>query len=206
MIEMLPSRHTIYRRDTYTLNDDSEYIFALTTAAQEAGNQAPWDLLLDSGCHTHVTTYDDDRGPAVEGERVPPLRVATGKPLNTNGQIEVDLTVDGKSAAGQKMRMKMIRCDVTRALVSVGQLCEEGYSIAMNANGGLLISPTGVQTALVKKGRFYYLRASMPEAPAAWPSGRGAVLMADAEMPEAGAEDEEEQPPADDLAPAQADD
>ena len=177
----------------------------MTTTAQPEGDK--WDLLLDSGCHTHVTTLDDDRGPTVAGD-VPPLRVATGKPLETNGKIQVDLTVDGKDAAGQQMRMKMIRCNVTRALVSVGQLCEEGYSIAMNKNGGLMVSPTGAKTVLVKKGRFFYLRASTREAPTARPLGRGAVLMADAEMPEAGAEDdaEEEAPPDDDLAPGQADD
>ncbi len=87
-------------------------------------------------------------------------------------------------------------------------MCEEGYSIAMNKNGGLMVPPTGAKTVLVKKGRFFYLRASTREAPTARPLGRGAVLMAHAEVPEAGAEDdaEEEAPPDDDLAPGQADD
>ena len=183
MIELLPARSS----SSTHRDDDASYIFGVMAVTMDN-----WELLLDSGCHTHVTTLDDDRGIEVPGEP-PPLRVATGTPLETNGNIQVDLTVDGVDAAGQQMKLKMIRCNVTRALVSVGQLCEEGYSLAMNKHGGLMVSPTGVQTNLVKKGRFFYLRASTVEAPTVRPSGRKhrAVMMADAETPPVADEDGE---------------
>ena len=116
MIELLPNHST---SNTHP-DDDAEYIFGVMAVTVNSLSQDNWDLLLDSGCHTHDTTLDDDRGKEVPGEP-PPLRVATGTPLEKNGYIQVDLTVDGVDAAGQKMKLKMIKCTVTRALVSVGQ-------------------------------------------------------------------------------------
>ena len=58
MIELLPNHSA---SNTHP-DDDAEYIFGVMAVTVNSLSQDSWDLLLDSGCHTHVTTLDDDRG------------------------------------------------------------------------------------------------------------------------------------------------
>ncbi len=67
MIELLPTRST---SSTHP-DDGAEYIFGVMAVTVNSLSQDNWDLLLDSVCHTHVTTFNDDRGKKFQENRRP---------------------------------------------------------------------------------------------------------------------------------------
>ena len=115
--------------------EEENFVYGISGSGQLDGEQDKnLEFMVDSGAFTHVVPTTEERGRVVHGKQMR-LRTANGEELQHAGTMEMDLPVKGK-LKDEKTAVQATRCNVNRVLLSAGRLCDQGYEITLQREGG----------------------------------------------------------------------
>ena len=148
-------QHSNWEEETW--DDETPWVTEVRADLGEPGGRAPGEhlIMIDSGAVAHVAPSSWTSLGKRLCEAPPRLRVANGAPLDVDGVFVVRLTLPG---AGEILS-KFIVGPVCGPIWSAGQLLEHGHVPDFAA--GALIMKNGVRVPLQRRGRLFYVRATM---------------------------------------------
>jgi hypothetical protein len=115
----------------------------------EVPKYTTFNVVLDSGAGAHVMNTKDCKGNKVKESEMLKLgasfKAANGTAIKHHGQVELNILV--KDSAGRKrpITSKLEAADVTKALWSVGLICDAGLNAQFTAKRAVIQHANGVE-------------------------------------------------------------
>jgi len=156
-------------------------LFEREVASEAMVNESDWvdvefEVALDSGCTDNVCHQGDVPGYLVESS--PGSRggqgflVGNGERVPNIGQVNLNLETDGKVRNGIKTTFQIAK--VSRALMSVGRLCDVGLKVEFDDTKARVLDRDGYEAYVFERqsGGLYIAKFRLKKPPPAEPFGR----------------------------------
>ena len=104
-------------------------------------------VVLDSGAGVHVMNPRDCKGYPVQPSELAKLgaafKAANGTTIKNHGQVELNIVVKDSQGNRRPITSKFEAADVTKALWSVGLICDAGLDAKFNAKTATILDTNG---------------------------------------------------------------
>ena len=132
------------------------------------------EIILDSGCCRHVLAADEAPGYPVHdspgSRRGQNFIVGNGAPVPNEGQVCLNLEADIGKGETKAVSSVFQVADLNRPLMSVSQVCDNGYRCVFEKDHALILSPAGEVAGRFVRRSGLYVATTKLKAPA--PFGR----------------------------------
>ena len=134
------------------------------------------EVTLDSGCCRHVLPAESAPGYLIQdspgSRRGANFVVGNGQRVPNEGQVCLNLEAHTDSDANQSVQSVFQVADLTRPLMSVSQICEQGHKCVFDKDHALVVSAQGETLVRFEKRSGLYVATMTLKAPS--PFGRPA--------------------------------
>ena len=139
-------------------------MFGITTGDDEVAELSPdvaalgpEDLLLDSGSCINVAPLEFAPNSVLEKGACMRARAANGEQLRHHGQKRVSLTLAGSLPAQTSFEI----ADVTRPMLAISRLCDQGVGVVFRESGGSIHFPSDHTLKFARRVGQYFLPAEV---------------------------------------------
>jgi hypothetical protein len=118
-------------------------------------------VVLDSGAGAHVMNPKDCKGhPIKESDLMKAgasFKAANGSLIKNHGQVQLNMMVRDSKGQRRAIKSKFEAADVTKALWSVGLICDAGLDAKFNAKQATILDANGIEVMVFnrKNGGLY---------------------------------------------------
>ena len=107
------------------------------------------EVVIDSGAGAHVMNKRDCPGYVTQESALAKagasFKAANGSPIKNYGEVRVEMLAQDSKGASHNIKTKFEAADVTRALWSVGVLCDAGLDVEFSNDKAVVIDANGVE-------------------------------------------------------------
>ena len=115
----------------------------------EVPKYTTFNVVLDSGAGAHVMNTKDCKGYKVKESEMLKLgasfKAANGTAIKHHGQVELNILVQDSTGRKRPITSKLEAADVTKALWSVGLICDAGLNAQFDAKRAVILDANGVE-------------------------------------------------------------
>jgi len=142
-------------------------------AAEAEQQQAPryvkMKVALDSGAGTHVINMEDAPGyevkPSVMSQSGAAFLAADGGRIRNHGEVHVNMLTHDSKGQAHKVTSRFEAADVTRALWSVGLICDSGLDVRFTSERALVLDKHGKEVCMFARSNGLYVAEVEVEIP-----------------------------------------
>ena len=119
------------------------------------------EVVVDSGAGAHVMNKRDCPGYAVHeselGKAGASFKAANGSPIKNYGEVRLELISQDSKGTTHNIKTRFEAADVTRALWSVGVLCDAGLDVKFNKEKAVVFDANGVEVCVAYRKNGLYV-------------------------------------------------
>ncbi len=119
------------------------------------------DVVVDSGAGAHVMNKRDCPGYVVHESELAKagasFKAANGSPIKNYGEVRLELLAKDSKGTSHNIKTKFEAADVTRALWSVGVLCDAGLDVKFDKEKAVVIDANGVEVCVAYRKNGLYV-------------------------------------------------
>ena len=144
-------------------------IRAAEAEAQPAPRYTKLKVALDSGAGAHVINRDDAPGyevrPSAMSQAGAAFLAADGGRIPNYGEVHVKMLSYDTSGKAHKITSRFEAADVTRALWSVGLICDSGLDVRFTSERALVLDKQGNEVCVFERSNGLYVTEVDVESP-----------------------------------------
>jgi hypothetical protein len=135
----------------------------------------PVDVLvtLDSGCTDHVMDAEDAPGytvrPSPGSRRGQQFTVGNGEQVPNEGEVSLNLTAPAGSGRTADISTNFQVAEITRPLMSVSRICDQGMSVVFTASGAKVYDSGHKEVCQFERSRGLYVSKMQLKPPEPFP-------------------------------------
>ena len=118
-------------------------------------------VVLDSGAGAHVMNKDDCPGYEIRESPMTKsgaaFKAANGSSIRNYGEVRVEMVAQDSKGKTHNISSKFEAADVTRALWSVGLICDAGLDVKFSKSKATVVSPTGEELCVFNRENGLYI-------------------------------------------------
>jgi len=118
-------------------------------------------VVLDSGAGAHVMNKHDCPGYEIKESPMTKagaaFKAANGSPIKNYGEVRVEMVAQDSNGMSHNISSKFEAADVTRALWSVGLICDAGLDVKFNKKQASVMNSSGVEMCVFNRENGLYV-------------------------------------------------
>jgi len=119
------------------------------------------EVVVDSGAGAHVMNKRECPGYAVHESELAKagasFKAANGTPIKNYGEVRLELLSQDSKGKTHNIKTRFEAADVTRALWSVGVLCDAGLDVKFTKEKAVVLDPNGVEVCVAYRKNGLYV-------------------------------------------------